>query len=391
MYKVEMVLENMMSRALFIVALLFNLVAISYGQVALNTVDSARMQFRRYCESFISEQSLRKDGGIEKALWLVSAFNQSGRDVDKFLHNLSLKYDSLSARQKYEFVSLLSSRDSEGIYTDILKKALNDADSKLSLLAYSKLVSDSNFYYDRNYPREWNDIKDAIYRKDYSIELSSEHVDDLLTFIKSELSGRFNILVLARADRNCPVKLILVYPDGRLSESFVYLARAANNTLPYFTNGNTPCGVYKITGKTISDNVYIGPVRALQTELPFESDCIAWGIDSGKWTEDMYMKMFPVSLSNNYMLRQAFYAGAVGRSEIIVHGSTIDPYFFASEDFFPLTPSLGCLSAFEIWNAIDGHLIESHQKRMIDKLPDNDEQMGFMYVLQVDSDTYYRY
>lgn len=381
----------MKSRVIVIIALLLNLVAVSYGQVALNTVDSARIQFREYCESYISEQSERQVGSVEKALWLASAFNQYGNSVDRFLHNLSLKYDSLSARQKYEFISLLSSRDSEGRYTDIFNKALKDKDSKLSLLAYSRLVADSNFHYDRNYQKEWNDIKEAIYRKDYNIELPNKYVDDLLAFIKSELGGRFNLLVLARADRDCPAKLILVYPDGRLSNSFVYLARSANNTLPYFTNGNTPCGVYKITGKTISDNVYIGPVEALQTELPFESDCAEWGMGSGKWTEEKYMTMFPESLRNNYLLRQAFYAGAVGRSEIIVHGSTIDPKFFAGEDFFPLTPSLGCLSAFEIWNVTDGHLLESHQKRMIDELPDNDERMGFMYVLQVDSNTYYRY
>lgn len=380
----------MISRIFIIIILLLNLATVSYGQIALNTIGSARIQFKRYCENFI-DKSVSQDNCIEKALWLVSAFNQYGKSVDKFLHNLSLKYDSLSGRQKFEFISLLSSRDSEGIYTDIFKKALNDADPKLSLLAYSKLASDSNFYYDRNYSSEWNYVKEAIYRKDYDIELSNESVDDLLSYIKSEFSGIFNILVLARADRNCPAKLILVYPDGRISESFVYLARSANNTLPYFTNGNTPCGVYKIMGKTVSDNVYIGPVMVLQTKLPFESDCTVFGMDCGKWTEDKYAKMYPASLSGNHLLWQAFYAGAVGRSGIIVHGSTIDPYFFVGEEFFPLTPSLGCLSAFEIWNATDGYLLESHQKRMIDKLPDSDKQMGFMYVLQVDGDTYYRY
>lgn len=140
--------------------------------------------------------------------------------------------------------------------------------------------------------------------------------------------------------------------------------------MPYFTNGNTPCGVFKIQGKSVSNNVYIRLVTTLVAELPFESEVTVWGITGKEWTENMYASFLPLELRSLPMLWQAYDAGRVGRSEIIVHGST-DPCFFIEECFFPLTPPLGYLSAFEIWNPNDGSIMESHQKSLMGVLLDN--------------------
>lgn len=47
----------------------------------------------------------------------------------------------------------------------------------------------------------------------------------------------------------------------------------------------------------------------------------------------MYASFLPLELRSLPMLWQAYDAGRVGRSEIIVHGSTIDPCFFSEECF----------------------------------------------------------
>lgn len=171
-----------------------------------------------------------------------------------------------------------------------------------------------------------------------------------MEYAVTKYSQKYHLFVLVRENRNIPAKVYVVNSNGKVlnKKPLYYLARSANNTLPYFTNGNTPCGVFKIQGKSVSNNVYIGPVTTLVTELPFESEITAWGITGKEWTEDMYASFLPLELRSLPMLWQAYDAGRVGRSEIIVHGSTIDPCFFSEECFFPLTPSLGCLSAFEI-------------------------------------------
>lgn len=82
-----------------------------------------------------------------------------------------------------------------------------------------------------------------------------------------------------------------------------YLSRSANNTFPYFTDGNTPCGVFLIQGKSLlvicvyRTCCYIG-----YTGLPFESEVTAWGITGKEWTEICML----VSCLWNYVIYQCF-------------------------------------------------------------------------------------
>ncbi|MFN4286093.1 MAG: hypothetical protein ACK4E8_09050 [Lacibacter sp.] len=46
---------------------------------------------------------------------------------------------------------------------------------------------------------------------------------------------------------------------------------------------------------------------------------------------------------------ESFEAGRIGRTEIIAHGTTIDPAFYKGQPYWPHTPSLGCLCSPEWW------------------------------------------
>lgn len=48
------------------------------------------------------------------------------------------------------------------------------------------------------------------------------------------------------------------------------LARSISNLPYYLTNGNTPQGLYRITGTDISENKWIGPTTNIQMVMPFE-------------------------------------------------------------------------------------------------------------------------
>ena len=129
---------------------------------------------------------------------------------------------------------------------------------------------------------------------------------------------------------------------------FPQLARSITNLPFYLTNGNTPQGLYKITGVDTADNNWIGPTTNLQMIMPFENGPENFfGADTSFII--FYNKILG-SLSKFTSLWQSYEAGKIGRSEIIAHGTTIDPVFYKKKKYFPCTPSLGCLCSPETWN-----------------------------------------
>ena len=165
------------------------------------------------------------------------------------------------------------------------------------------------------------------------------------------------------------------------------LARAGSN-LPYFiTNGNTPQGVYSITGTEVSKNLFIGPTPNLQLLMPFEADSAYWhmGYDSSKDALTNYKGLLPKEWANYEPMQESFYAGKAGRSEILAHGTTIDPEYFKGFPFYPISPTLGCLCAKEIWNIFNGRLEESHQLQLANGFVQQKKQKGILMVINIDN------
>jgi hypothetical protein len=105
------------------------------------------------------------------------------------------------------------------------------------------------------------------------------------------------------------------------------------------------------------------------------------------WSESLYAAQLPAAWQGYHPIWEAWRAGKAGRSEIILHGSTINPEFYADAPYHPLTPSLGCLTAKEIWSAEDGRLIESDQLELVHAFlraaPDG---RGFLVVVNLDAE-----
>jgi hypothetical protein len=81
---------------------------------------------------------------------------------------------------------------------------------------------------------------------------------------------------------------------------------------------------------------------------------------------------------------ETFSAGKIGRSEIIVHGSTIDPEWFAGRTFYPLSPTLGCLNGLDLWNKQTGRLERSDQLALVNAFMGSPGKDGFLLVINVD-------
>ena len=217
-------------------------------------------------------------------------------------------------------------------------------------------------------------------------------VKDLFTAQRA--LGQKVIYSFQRWNRDYPGLAIVQHADGSFARDsagrllvFRQLARAASN-LPYFiTNGNSPQGIFSIQGVAVSHNHLIGPTPNVQLVLPFEADSIYWhnGYDSSRTSLENYLQLLPESWRSYQPLTEAFYAGRIGRSEIIAHGTTINPEYYVGKPYYPLTPTQGCLCAREIWNESTGTLLNSDQLSLANTFLGTEGNSGYLIVINLDN------
>ena len=175
--------------------------------------------------------------------------------------------------------------------------------------------------------------------------------------------------------------------DGSIF-SVPQLARSINNLPGYLTNGNTPQGIFRMFGFDTSKTYFIGPTTNVQLTMPVETSIMHFFGDSTitdtVWTEEWYKKLLPGSLKQYRPLFESFYAGKAGRTEIIAHGTTIDPELYAGELFYPQTPTMGCLCTMERWSDKDGERLESDQERLAAAILKAGGANGYCVVIEID-------
>ncbi len=168
------------------------------------------------------------------------------------------------------------------------------------------------------------------------------------------------------------------------------LARSITNLPGYLTNGNTPQGIFRMFGLDVSRSNFIGPTPNIQLTMPFETSLQHFMNDSSitdtSWTNNWYKKLLPESWKNYYPIYGSFYAGKAGRTEIIAHGTTINPDYYRGQPYYPLTPSLGCLSTKEIWDEADGRRIISDQQKLISALHKAGAANGYLIVIELNDE-----
>ena len=123
------------------------------------------------------------------------------------------------------------------------------------------------------------------------------------------------------------VILLQIQPEKFLR--LLNLHRSITNLPGYLTNGNTPQGIFKMYGFKVSMGNFIGPTANVQMGMPVELSLQKFfdndAISDSTWTIDYYKNLIPKNLQDFLPLYESYYAGLAGRSEIIAHGTTIDP------------------------------------------------------------------
>ena len=227
-------------------------------------------------------------------------------------------------------------------------------------------------------------------RNQFEANYSPITIIDLENIIRYNTDKKVKFLYsIQHKDRNKPGKVFVQSENGSLikenSEVVLIdqLARSATNLPTYITNGNTPTGVFRIDSLAKSENVFIGPTLCFVTYLPFECEAsIFFNAITTDFTLEKYLSFFPNELRKNSLLQQTFWAGKAGRSEIHFHGTTIDPKLYIGKEFYPQTPSMGCLCCSETWEN-EGNLIESSQQKLVNTWLKTPNESGYAYVLEL--------
>jgi len=209
------------------------------------------------------------------------------------------------------------------------------------------------------------------------------------------MEGRPVIFSFQRQDRRYPGIAVVRKPDGkfvRTDQSGIFniphLAMSRTNMPGTVTFGNSPRGIFSVKGTGKATNQFIGPTPYLWSRVPIEAnvgDYFFGGKEGIKFTEDLYRDMLPDSWKDYDPIYEAFWAGQAGRSEMITHGTTINPEFYFEETYYPQTPSAGCLCAYEKWDHETGNLVYSDQLALVRAFLSTGQENGALVVVELDN------
>ncbi len=373
-----------------------------------------RVKFKEYLidkevnETFAQPLDSNSEFKYEDACWSISQFELRSPDVENGFAKMFAQYDSLEYGTRR---SLL-----EAVFASYPDKYVNDFKRLIEKEGVPKLFAMEAVYLYRNDRSEKNikglerlmeqrfpkyDSMPILYElknylNNYSNYLKQPTPDILQLFAHQKVLGQKIIYSFQRWNRDYPGIAVVQNADG----SFVrdssgklimidQLARSGSD-LPYFiTNGNTPQGIFSIQGVQVDHNHVIGPTPTIQLIMPFESeDSLFWHTpyDPSKDELANYMNLLPDSWRNYQPMTEALYAGKVGRTEIIAHGTTLDPDYFSRKPFYPISPTMGCLCAKEDWNIFTGKFNSSDQFNLVNAFLSTTGDTGYLMVIDLDNE-----
>jgi hypothetical protein len=219
-------------------------------------------------------------------------------------------------------------------------------------------------------------------------------LNDLLD--KKYLPGNVLLISFQRKNRNYPGLAMVRDANGNFIKdvdgnyfAVPQLARSIANLPGYLTNGNTPEGIFRMDGFDHSKSSFIGPTTNIQLTMPFEGRASHFFKDNSlpdsTWDINLYKKLLPVNFRDYIPMLQTYFAGKAGRTEIIAHGTTINPDYYKGTAYYPLTPTQGCLCTKEIWDESTGTLLESDQQKLSNAIIKAGGPHGYAIVINIDN------
>ena len=83
---------------------------------------------------------------------------------------------------------------------------------------------------------------------------------------------------------------------------------------------------------------------------------------------------------------EAWNAGKIGRTEIIAHGTAIDPEYFKDKPLLPafLRPHWDVYAPKELWNPTSGRWFMREQFNLVSAFQSTPGNKGYLYVINID-------
>jgi hypothetical protein len=211
----------------------------------------------------------------------------------------------------------------------------------------------------------------------------------LVPLLRADFATSFPVIFsFQRRNRNFEGLTVVRKPNGKFlrnEDSTIFciphLALSFSNLPGYITYGNTPQGIFTIRGLDVTKNKYIGQTPFIETAVPNEVSPPDFFHDKSlkgtSWTIEMYRDFLPETTSSTsgkkypkdwkhfFPFYEAWYAGKAGRSQMLSHGTTVDPENYLGEDWYPNTPTIGCICAKEIWDPDSGKALMSDQLALV--------------------------
>lgn len=385
-------------------------IALSQQKVSISelksegTLNTERLAFRNRLISETIEGNISSEltGENEKkwqgAFWAMELLLYRSENVKQRLSDAFIRFSSASLdfqRSMLESVYCLYPGEFQSEVRQVMKQTRN-----------AKIFAMAAVYLLRNDSSESRAVE-SLLRQNFQGEEANPILHCLLSDLKGKrkkrpplkdllsdsfLKGNTVVFSFQRQDRDFQGLAVIRDSGGRFVRqsdgsifSIPHLARAVTDLPGYLTNGNTPQGIFSIQGTAVSDNRFIGTTPTIQTVLPYEISFRKYFHSASEDTSwfASYRRMLPESWRGYEPVYQALYAGKAGRSEIIMHGTTIDPEYYKGEPYYPNTPTLGCLSAKELW-AEDGSCLLSDQARLVNAFMSSKQQSGFLVVVELD-------
>jgi hypothetical protein len=240
---------------------------------------------------------------------------------------------------------------------------------------------------------EQDDILKMLVQSKENNVLTNKMLQDI--FSKRFLRGNTVIFSIQRKNRDYTGITIIrdgkgnfILDNNKNILAIPQFARSLNNLPFYINDGNTPQGIFRMHGTDVSESSFIGPTPDIQLTMPFETSVrnfinVSYVKDSS-WSEDQYKKLLPISWQEYAPIFQTYYASKLGRTEIIAHGTAMDPEYYNTKIYYPYTPTEGCLCTKEIWSEDDGKRMISDQQILVDALKATGNENGYYVVIEID-------
>ena len=358
---------------------------------------------RTISQTFSQPPDSASEHRYQSAFWAITQFMVGDSSVMEGFRKTFAAYPKLQQETRRSFL--------EALYTINPKQFQAEVEQIITIEKHPKIFSMAALFLFRNDPLKKNALVQNMeasfpdhasntiltalkYHLDHNKEQESRSVPDLtILFAEQQKRGIKTVYSLQRWNRDFSGLAIVQNADGKFERdergrliAVRQLARSGSN-LPYFiTNGNTPQGIFSIVGIGSSRNNFIGPTPNLQMTMPFEGKWMDYfqqpadSIDPRK----SYINLLPGIWQSYLPMQEAFIAGKAGRTEIIAHGTTIDPNYFSNQPFYPISPTLGCLCSEELWNANNGKLALSEQLKLVNTFLRSPGDKGYLLVINLD-------